>query len=46
MRTAGKVYIFLLGGFSANTLITGGCTCEKTVDGGLLPGEVDFTTRA
>ncbi len=22
------------------------CSCEKAPDGGLLPGEVDFTTKA
>ena len=24
----------------------GSCTCEKAADGGLLPGEVDFTSKA
>ena len=24
----------------------GACTCEKAPDGGLLPGEIDFTTKA
>ncbi len=24
----------------------GACTCEKAADGGLLPGETDFTTKA
>ena len=26
--------------------LQGSCTCEKAPDGGLLPGEIDFTTKA
>lgn len=28
------------------TIPTDACTCEKAVDGGLLPTETDFTTKA
>ena len=31
---------------AANGSILDACTCEKAADGGLLPGEVDFTTKA